>query len=137
MAISCVVEYSEDYGHERFYGITPVKRQDSMGYQGRSPWLVRSEIRRPASHVATAIYLAHRPTTAVPHNRQPTAIYFAAGPPDRPPRPTSPVTNRGLPRPRNPNQSQSHSPHPQAKTNAHHHAISATHISRKTRDPRT
>jgi len=40
MAISCVVEYSEDYGHERFYGITPVKRQDSMGYQGRSPWLV-------------------------------------------------------------------------------------------------
>src|SRR6266550_5633421 len=42
MAISCVVEYSEDYGHERFYGITPVKRQDSMGYQGRSPWLVKS-----------------------------------------------------------------------------------------------
>src|SRR6267378_7052569 len=42
MAISCVVEYSEDYRHERFYGITPVKRQDSMGYQGRSPWLVSS-----------------------------------------------------------------------------------------------
>src|SRR5450755_430813 len=39
MAISCVVEYPEDYRHECFYGITP-KRDDSMGYQGRSPWLV-------------------------------------------------------------------------------------------------
>src|SRR6267378_3276157 len=90
MAISCVVEYSEDYGHERFYGITPVKRQDSMGYQGRSPWLVRSEIRRPASHVATAIYLAHRPTTAyltrnqprpaTPTESKPIAIPFSASP---------------------------------------------------------
>jgi hypothetical protein len=26
MAISCVVEYPEDYCHERFYGITPGKR---------------------------------------------------------------------------------------------------------------
>jgi hypothetical protein len=40
MAISCVVEYPEDYRHECFYGITPAKRYDSMGYQGRSPWLV-------------------------------------------------------------------------------------------------
>src|SRR5580704_5442074 len=40
MAISCVVEYPEDYCHERFYGITPAKRYVSMGYQGRSPWLV-------------------------------------------------------------------------------------------------
>jgi hypothetical protein len=36
------VEYPEDYSHERFYGITPGKRYVSMGYQGRSPWLVSS-----------------------------------------------------------------------------------------------
>jgi hypothetical protein len=44
MAISCVVEYPEDYCHERFYGITPAKRYVSMGYQGRSPWLVSSNL---------------------------------------------------------------------------------------------
>jgi hypothetical protein len=32
MAISCVVEYPEDYRHECFYGITAAKRYDSMGY---------------------------------------------------------------------------------------------------------
>jgi hypothetical protein len=42
MAISCVVEYPEDYCHERFYGITPAEQYVSMGYQGRSPWLVRA-----------------------------------------------------------------------------------------------
>jgi hypothetical protein len=26
MAISCVVEYPEDYCHERFYGITPAEQ---------------------------------------------------------------------------------------------------------------
>ena len=56
MAISCVVEYSEDYGHERFYGITPVKRQDSMGYQGRSPWLVRSEAWSPRAILSRGIH---------------------------------------------------------------------------------
>ena len=34
------MEYPEDYCHERFYGINPAKRYVSMGYQGRSPWLV-------------------------------------------------------------------------------------------------
>jgi len=32
MAISCVVEYPEDYRHECFYGIG----NDSMGYQGEA-----------------------------------------------------------------------------------------------------
>jgi hypothetical protein len=36
------VEYPEDYCHERFYGIIPGKPKRSMGYQGPSPWLVRS-----------------------------------------------------------------------------------------------
>jgi hypothetical protein len=48
MAISCVVEYPEDYCHERFYGINPAKRHVSMGYQGRSPWLVSTD--RRSSH---------------------------------------------------------------------------------------
>jgi hypothetical protein len=37
MAISCVVEYPEDYCHERFYGITPAKQYVSMGYQEVCP----------------------------------------------------------------------------------------------------
>ena len=37
------MEYPEDYCHERFYGINPAKRYVSMGYQGRSPWLVRPD----------------------------------------------------------------------------------------------
>jgi hypothetical protein len=33
MAISCVVEYPEDYCHERFYGITQRKK---IGFEGIS-----------------------------------------------------------------------------------------------------
>src|SRR5580704_17489812 len=51
MAISCVVEYPEDYCHERIYGITPAKRYVSMGYQGRSPWLVSQRSQSLASCV--------------------------------------------------------------------------------------
>src|SRR5258705_12560794 len=75
MAISCVVEYSEDYGHERFYGITPVKRQDSMGYQGRSPWLVRPPSSRLISRepIKVAPRVAAPTTMRTPPNRLLTA----------------------------------------------------------------
>src|SRR5260370_28373392 len=41
MAISCVVEYPEDYCHERFYGITPASRRFRWDIKGEAPWLVR------------------------------------------------------------------------------------------------
>jgi hypothetical protein len=50
MAISCVVEYPEAYSYERFYGIPPAKRYVSMGYQGRSPWLVSFELDGDVAH---------------------------------------------------------------------------------------
>ena len=49
------MEYPEDYSHERFYGITPEKRYVSMGYQGRSPWLVGACINFETPNLVTPL----------------------------------------------------------------------------------
>src|SRR3981189_878622 len=75
MAISCVVEYPEDYRHECFYNAsTASPRQsgyDSMGYQGRSPWLVSAgEQDRGLAFHSSRVFSADRdPTLLFDANR--------------------------------------------------------------------
>jgi hypothetical protein len=56
MAISCVVEYPEDYGHERFYGITPGKRLGLAGISRAKPLASLS----PSHESFLAISLQHK-----------------------------------------------------------------------------